>query len=103
MPSPKTIADGSYPCFKSIYVITGAKPTELTQKFAAFLGSASGRDLSRTWVIGWGKRAPEIMQIADSKLARTVSASAGAVAIVFAMVTAAGLFFHFLSVSSGHA
>ena len=92
MPSPKTIADGSYPCFKSIYVITGAKPTELTQKFAAFLGSASGRDLSRTWVIGWGKRAPEIMQIADSKLARTVSASAGAVAIVFAMVMPLGYF-----------
>jgi len=43
-PSPKTIASGAYPLFKSIYVVTSAKPSALTQKFVAFLRSPSGRE-----------------------------------------------------------
>jgi len=45
MPSPKTIANGSYPHFKSIYVVTGAKPSEPTEEFMAFLRSISGREI----------------------------------------------------------
>jgi phosphate transport system substrate-binding protein len=44
-PSPKTIANGSYPLFKSIYVVTAAKPSELTAEFMRFLRSPSGREI----------------------------------------------------------
>lgn len=45
MPSPKTIADGSYPYFKSMYAITGHKPSELTQQFVSFVLSGPGRNI----------------------------------------------------------
>lgn len=44
-PSLKTIANGSYPLFKSIYVVTTAKPSELTAEFTRFLHSSSGREI----------------------------------------------------------
>jgi len=44
-PSAKTIADGSYPYFKSLYVLTGTKPSGLTEEFIAFLSSTSGHKI----------------------------------------------------------
>lgn len=44
-PNPKTIANGAYPLFKSIYVVTAAKPSELTAEFTRFLRSPSGREI----------------------------------------------------------
>lgn len=44
-PSPKTIAGGSYRYFKSLYVLTQAKPSELAQQFVAFLSAARGHEI----------------------------------------------------------
>jgi phosphate transport system substrate-binding protein len=56
-PSPKTIADGSYPYFKSIYALTGTKPSALTEEFMAFLRGKAGQEiLTRVghWVVEAG-------------------------------------------------
>ncbi len=47
MPSPKTIADGSYPYFKSLYMLTKAQPqaSEMTQRFISFVLSAQGHKI----------------------------------------------------------
>ena len=44
-PSPKAIADGSYPYFKTIYIITGARPSQAARRFIDFARSASGREI----------------------------------------------------------
>ena len=44
-PSAKTIADGSYPYFKSLYMLTGIKPSGPTEEFMAFLRSAAGHKI----------------------------------------------------------
>ena len=52
-PSAKTIADGSYPLFKSTYVVSAAKPSESTKEFLTFLRSTTGREIlarSGHWV-----------------------------------------------------
>jgi phosphate transport system substrate-binding protein len=43
-PSPRTIADGTYPYFKSLYLLTGPKPSQATQEFVSFVRSARGRE-----------------------------------------------------------
>ena len=55
-PSPKTIADGSYPYLKSFYALTGAKPSRLTQEFIDFLRSTSGHKIL-TQVGHWVEKA----------------------------------------------
>lgn len=45
VPSPKTIADGSYPYMKSMYLITGSKPSSLAQQFVSFVLSPQGREI----------------------------------------------------------
>lgn len=45
-PSPKTIADGTYPYFKSMYLLTKAKqPSQATQEFVSFVLSTRGREI----------------------------------------------------------
>jgi phosphate transport system substrate-binding protein len=44
-PSPKTISGGSYRYFKSLYILTRAKPSELAQQFVAFLSAARGHEI----------------------------------------------------------
>lgn len=44
-PSPKAIADGSYPYFKSMYVVTRPSPSGLAQQFVSFVFSAQGRSI----------------------------------------------------------
>lgn len=44
-PSPKTIADGTYPYVKSMYLLTRAKPSQAAQEFVSFVGSTRGREL----------------------------------------------------------
>jgi len=44
-PSVKNIAGGSYRYFKSLYVLTRAKPSGLAQQFVAFLSSARGHEI----------------------------------------------------------
>ena len=44
-PSPKTIADGSYRYFKSLYLITRSNPSGLAQRFLSFVLSAQGREI----------------------------------------------------------
>lgn len=44
-PSPKTIADGTYPYLKSLYLLTGPKPSQATQEFVSFVRSARGRKI----------------------------------------------------------
>jgi phosphate transport system substrate-binding protein len=44
-PSPRTIADGTYPYFKSLYLLTGPKPSQATQEFVSFVRSARGREI----------------------------------------------------------
>jgi phosphate transport system substrate-binding protein len=43
LPSPRTIADGSYPYFKPMYIVTRPNPSELTKLFIAFVRSDAGR------------------------------------------------------------
>lgn len=44
-PSPKSIADGTYPYMKSVYLLTGSKPSQATQEFVSFVSSARGREI----------------------------------------------------------
>jgi len=44
-PSPRTITDGTYPYFKSMYLLTGPKPSQATQEFVSFVRSARGREI----------------------------------------------------------
>jgi phosphate transport system substrate-binding protein len=44
-PSAKTIADGSYPYLKSLYLLTGIKPSGPAEEFTAFLRSPAGRKI----------------------------------------------------------
>lgn len=44
-PSPKSIADGTYPLVKSMYLLTGSKPSQAAQEFASFVRSARGREI----------------------------------------------------------
>lgn len=44
-PSPKTITDGSYPYFKSMYLVTKPKHSELTRRFVSFVISAQAREI----------------------------------------------------------
>jgi len=45
VPSVDAVANGSYPYFKSLYVITRPNPAPPVQQFIAFLRSATGRDI----------------------------------------------------------
>jgi phosphate transport system substrate-binding protein len=44
-PGPRTIADGTYPYFKSMYLLTGLKPSQATQEFVSFVRSVRGREI----------------------------------------------------------
>ena len=57
-PNAKTVADGSYPYYKPVYLVTLPKPSPSVQKFVAFARSKTGRDiLTRTGhiVLGNGR------------------------------------------------
>lgn len=48
-PSAKTVADGSYPYFKRLFIVTSPKASASVQQFAEFIRSAAGRAiLART-------------------------------------------------------
>lgn len=48
-PSAKTVADGSYPYFKRLFIVTGPKTPVPAHQFIAFVRSAAGREiLART-------------------------------------------------------
>ena len=52
-PTPKTIANGSYPYFKSFYTVTMNKAPLSVEEFVVFLSSTAGRDIlaqSGFWV-----------------------------------------------------
>ena len=54
-PGPKTIADGTYPFFKTFHLITGSNPSPLARQFIKFILSARGREIltgSGHWVAG---------------------------------------------------
>ncbi|HZN27691.1 MAG TPA: substrate-binding domain-containing protein [Burkholderiales bacterium] len=42
-PTVKTLADGAYPYFKSVYIVTKGKPSEAAARFIAFVRSPEGR------------------------------------------------------------
>lgn len=42
-PSPATIADGSYPVYYRLYLVTGAKPDARAERFIAFVQSEAGK------------------------------------------------------------
>ncbi len=44
-PSTKTIADGTYPYVKSMYLLTGSRPSQATQEFVSFVRSGRGREI----------------------------------------------------------
>jgi phosphate transport system substrate-binding protein len=44
-PAPKTVADGSYPYFKSLYALARTKPTGPAEDFMGFLQSQSARKI----------------------------------------------------------
>ncbi len=46
-PSPRTIADRSYPYIKTYNLVVKDKPAGLVRDFAAFIGSATGREILR--------------------------------------------------------
>ena len=46
-PSAKTIADGSYPLYKSLYLVTGPQSPPAAQLFVSFVRSAPGREILR--------------------------------------------------------
>jgi len=53
MPSPQNLANGSYPLFKDVLMVTGPKTPPEAQAFVAFVKSSAGREiLQRTghWV-----------------------------------------------------
>lgn len=43
MPTAKTIADGTYPHFKSLYIVTRGNPSATVTRFITFVRSAEGR------------------------------------------------------------
>lgn len=45
VPEVRTLADGSYPLVKVLYIITGAKPAPAAQGFIDFVRSAEGRQI----------------------------------------------------------
>lgn len=45
MPEPRTLADGTYPLAKSLYIVTGAKPSAAVQGFVDFVRSPAGRQI----------------------------------------------------------
>lgn len=44
-PSAKSIADGSYPLSKQMFIVTGAAPSPAVRSFVAFVRSPAGRDI----------------------------------------------------------
>lgn len=44
-PSAQTLANGSYPLFKSLYIVTGPKPSSEVQAFIGFIRSNTGRQI----------------------------------------------------------
>jgi phosphate transport system substrate-binding protein len=44
-PNAETVADGSYPYFKPLFIVTGPKTPAAAQRFAAFMRSAAGRKI----------------------------------------------------------
>jgi len=44
-PSPRAIADGSYPYFKTFYLVTRRTPSPPAKRFLEFVGSAPGREI----------------------------------------------------------
>ncbi len=44
-PSAKTIADGSYPYVKTLYIVTKGNPAPPVERFIGFMGSAAGRQI----------------------------------------------------------
>jgi phosphate transport system substrate-binding protein len=48
VPSVKSIADGSYPWFKSFYVVTRAESPRMSRSFVEFVFSARGRQILST-------------------------------------------------------
>jgi phosphate transport system substrate-binding protein len=52
-PTPKNIANGSYPYFRTFFMVTGPNPSAFVQKFIDFVFSKDGRNmLSQTghWI-----------------------------------------------------
>lgn len=45
VPSAQTIANGSYPMFKRLFVVTGPKTPPAAQAFVSFVQSAAGREI----------------------------------------------------------
>lgn len=45
VPSATAIADGSYPLYKQMFIVTRAKPSPAVQGFVAFVRSAAGREI----------------------------------------------------------
>lgn len=45
VPDAKSIADGTYPLFKRMYIVTGPKLSPAAQGFVKFVGSPAGRDI----------------------------------------------------------
>lgn len=46
-PSTKSIADGSYPLYKRLFIVTSPRTPPSAQQFAAFVRSAPGREILR--------------------------------------------------------
>jgi phosphate transport system substrate-binding protein len=44
-PSPKSVADGRYPYYKSVFLITGSRSSPAAQAFIAFVKSKDGREI----------------------------------------------------------
>jgi phosphate transport system substrate-binding protein len=44
-PSLNTLADGKYPYYKPLFMVTALQPSALTQQFVAFVSSAAGREI----------------------------------------------------------
>lgn len=44
-PGPTTIADGSYPYYKELFMVTKSKTSPAVRQFMAFVRSAAGRDI----------------------------------------------------------
>lgn len=44
-PSAQSIADGSYPLYKQMFIVTGAAPSPAVRSFVDFVRSPAGRDI----------------------------------------------------------
>jgi len=44
-PSPQSVADGRYPYYKSVFLITGSRSSSAAQEFIAFVKSKDGREI----------------------------------------------------------